>query len=376
MASILPIPAQSDALLRLRAFNTESRPSPQAALSIAGRQMALWGRQEVGRLPARSYTAKRAGSGARNRAALPGARRGECGEGAAGDGGGGTGAFTQQEWGCTEPREHPDPMLEEQKAGSALTPIPLAGHPAPEATTPPPGTVARVRRSLKEIPLARPEGLGPPTPSHIRPPTPPPSPLGALGSLPTLPPTLPSSEGKQRAGHGAESRPPSPGPCLREPGGAVPGGTYLRRRRRGRAAPQRPWLYRAPCGRSTPPPPAWAPRAPFPAGPPHRYRPAGRGERGRYRRRSPRGVRPPPWISGTRRRRSAAKAAPSCCGGCWCWGCAPWDRWWSTTERWVPGTGAGGRGRCRAAGAGAEVPMSRSCCSSGSGCWARRCSSG
>lgn len=176
MASILPIPAQSDALLRLRAFNTESRPSPQAALSIAGRQMALWGRQEVGRLPARSYTAKRAGSGARNRAALPGARRGECGEGAAGDGGGGTGAFTQQEWGCTEPREHPDPMLEEQKAGSALTPIPLAGHPAPEATTPPPGTVARVRRSLKEIPLARPEGLGPPTPSHIRPSTPPPHP--------------------------------------------------------------------------------------------------------------------------------------------------------------------------------------------------------
>ena len=138
IASILPIPAQSDALLRLRAFNTESRPSPQAALSIAGRQMALWGRQEVGRLPARSYTAKRAGSGARNRAALPGARRGGCGEGAAGNGGGGTGGFTQQEWGCTEPREHPDPMLEEQKAGSALTPIPLAGHPAPEATTTPP----------------------------------------------------------------------------------------------------------------------------------------------------------------------------------------------------------------------------------------------
>lgn len=117
IASILPIPAQSDALLRLRAFNTESRPSPQAALSIAGRQMALWGRQEVGRLPARSYTAKRAGSGARNRAALPGARRGECGEGAAGDGGGGRGRSPSKNGAARSPESTLTPCWRSKRRG-------------------------------------------------------------------------------------------------------------------------------------------------------------------------------------------------------------------------------------------------------------------
>lgn len=117
MASILPIPAQSDALLHLRAFNTESRPSPQAALSIAGRQMALWGRQEVGRLPARSYTAKRAGSGARNRAALPGARRGGCGEGAAGNGGGGRGGSPSKNGAARSPESTLTPCWRSKRRG-------------------------------------------------------------------------------------------------------------------------------------------------------------------------------------------------------------------------------------------------------------------
>lgn len=138
--------------------------------------------------------------------------------------------------------------------------------------------------------------------------------------------------------------------------GAVPRGPYLRRRRA--AAPPCPWLSRAPRGCSAPPFAGAIPRAalaprpppPPPAGSPRRRRardlgrgrPLPRGARSGARRR-------PPWISGTRARRSAARATRSCCGGCWCWGCAPWSRWCSTTSRWVEegvwlGEAAPGRG--------------------------------
>lgn len=107
--------------------------------------------------------------------------------------------------------------------------------------------------------------------------------------------------------------------------GAVPPGPYLRRRRA--AAGPCPWLSAVPPARSAPPFAAGTPRAARARRDPGQGRPLPRGARS--------GARRPPWISGTRARRSAARAARSCCGGWWCWGCAPWSRWCSTTGRWV-----------------------------------------
>lgn len=173
------------------------------------------------------------------------------------------------------------------------------------------------------------------------------APLGPSPSLHGSPPTQGwpwETPGLRSRNAGRSGGPAAPLPAGARRGGAGRAVLKAAGRAGGTAGP---WFRGAPCGLSAPPQPPGAPPVPCP-GPPRRRPPVGVGVPGP---RVPVPVpgrcllRRPPWILGTPGRRSAARAAPSCCGGCWCWGCAPWSRWWSTTGRWVPGRLRGGAGR-------------------------------